>query len=231
MNGLGVNYNEQLPIIKLAKDKMILENFDILNLETRYRANFVNSLGGFKSFTLIGTKSPEGNNNLTAFSSLFHIGANPAICGLIIRPNEPRQNTLGNILNTKSYTINQVLPEFYKKAHQTSAKYDEGVSEFDEVGLTAEFSNGIYAPFVKESKIKFACELVQKIDIELNGTTLIIGKIIQIIVPDELIGEDGYIDLDKAETVTCSGLDSYHTTRRLGRLSYAKVGKEVLIIP
>lgn len=206
---------------------MILNNEEIINLEQRYRANFINSLGGFKSLVLVGTKSLQGNDNLTAFSSLFHLGANPALCGIVVRPNEIKQNTFGNILNTKSYTINHVLPEFFKPAHQTSAKYDEGRSEFVEVGLNPEFHEGIYAPFVKESVVKFACEFIQKIDIELNGTYIIIGKIIKIIVPDECILTDGFIDLEKAKTVTCSGLDSYHTTQKLARLSYAKVGKEV----
>jgi flavin reductase (DIM6/NTAB) family NADH-FMN oxidoreductase RutF len=183
----------------------------------------VNSLGGFKSLVLVGTKSRGGNENLAVFNSLFHIGANPALCGVIIRPNEEKQNTLGNIVQTNQYTLNHVLPSFYKQAHQCSAKYEEGVSEFKEVGLTPEYVENITAPFVQESSIKFACELVQKIDIELNGTFLIIGKIIKIILPDHFLQADGFIDLELAETVTCSGLDSYHLTKKLSRLSYAKV--------
>ncbi|MBX9732499.1 MAG: flavin reductase [Chitinophagaceae bacterium] len=206
---------------------MIFASSDISQLETRYRANFINSLGGFKSVTLIGTKSVQGNENLAVFSSLFHLGANPALCGIIIRPNEEKQNTLGNIMATKHYTINHIMPSFYKEAHQCSAKYEEGISEFSAVGLAAAYVDGIVAPFVQQSRIKFACELVQKIDIELNGTYLVIGKIIKIIVPDEYIRKDGFIDLQKAETITCSGLDSYHTTMALARLSYAKVDQPV----
>ena len=204
---------------------MIYNDSDIVNLEKGYRVNFINSLGGFKSLVLIGTKSSQGNDNVAPFSSFFHLGANPALCGIIIRPNEPKQNTLGNILATRQYTINHVSPGMYKQAHQCSAKYAEGTSEFSEVGLTPEYLEGITAPFVQESRIKFALEMVQKIDIELNGTTLMIGKIIKVIIPDSVVQEDGFIDLERAETVTCSGLDSYHTTNKLARLRYAKVGK------
>ena len=200
---------------------------DILNLETRYRANFINSLGGFKSVVLIGTKSENGNENLAIFSSLFHLGANPALCGIVVRPNEEKENTLGNIIRTKHYTINHISPSFYKQAHQCSAKYKEGESEFKKVGLTHQFIDEIYAPFVQESKVKFACEFVQKIDIPLNGTFLIIGKIIKTIVPKEFINEDGFINLEQAETITCSGLDSYHITKQIARLSYAKVDRGV----
>ena len=105
---------------------MIYSNDDINGFEKRFRANFINSLGGFKSLVLIGTKSKSGNENLATFSSLFHLGANPALCGIIIRPNEEKQNTLGNIVSTKYYTINHVTPAFYKQAHQCSARYPEG---------------------------------------------------------------------------------------------------------
>lgn len=206
---------------------MIFNHKEIANLETRYRGNFINSLGGFKSVALIGTRSNVGNENLAIFSSLFHLGANPALCGIIIRPNEEKQNTLGNIVSTKHYTINHILPSFYKQAHQCSAKYEEAESEFKKVGLTPEYFEDVTAPFVKESKIKFACEMVQKIDIELNGTYLIIGKIVKTIVPDEFINTDGFINLEQAGTITCSGLDSYHTTNKIARLSYAKVDREV----
>lgn len=201
---------------------MTLYSEELAGLETRYRANLINSLGGFKSLALIGTRSRSGNENLATFSSLFHLGANPALTGIIIRPAEEKQNTLGNIMSTGQYTINHVTPAFYQQAHQCAAKYEEGKSEFEAVGLTPEYAGTIHAPFVKESTIKFACELVQKNNIELNGTFLIIGKIIHIIVPEQFIQPDGFIDLEAAGTVTCSGLDSYHTTTRLSRLSYPK---------
>jgi hypothetical protein len=41
-------------------------------------------------------------------------------------------------------------------------------------------------------------------------------------IPEASLEEDGYIDLEAAGTVTCSGLDSYHRTERIGRLTYAK---------
>lgn len=205
---------------------MILNNDQIENLERRFRANFINSLGGFKSVVLIGSKSERGNENLAIFSSLFHIGANPALCGIIIRPNEEKENTLGNILHTQHYTVNHIVQSLYKQAHQSSAKYDDGISEFKEVGVTPEYIGDCHAPFVRESTIKFACELVQRINIDINNTIMIIGKIIKIIVPQEYIHDDGFIDLEQAGTITCSGLDSYHTTQKIARLRYAKVGSE-----
>lgn len=206
---------------------MIQNHETIPALEKRYRANLINSLGGFKSLVLIGTRHDEGTENLATFSSLFHLGADPALCGIIIRPGEPDRNTLDNILRQKHYTINHVQPSFFKQAHQCSARYAPGESEFAATGLTPLYEAGISAPFVKESVIRFACKLEQVVPIELNGTTLVIGKIIYVNLPDECVGADGFIDIEKAQTVTCSGLDSYHISKRLARLSYAKTDRPV----
>jgi len=52
-----------------------------------------------------------------------------------------------------------------------------------------------------------------------------VGEILEVILPDDIVGEDGFVDIEKAEIVAISGLDSYHDTKRIARLSYAKPGK------
>ena len=194
-------------------------------LETRYRAQLINALGGFKSVVLIGTKSNEGQENLAIFNSFFHIGANPALCGIIVRPDVSPRHTLQNILDTKFYTINHLNEGIYTQAHQTSARYPTTKSEFEGTGLTPLYKNDFLAPFVLESNVQLACKLEQKIDLEINGTTLLIGKIIYINVPENTLSADGFVDLEAAGTLTCSGLDSYHKTEKIARLSYAKTDK------
>ena len=196
-------------------------------MEKQERVHLINSLGGFKSVSLIGTNDELGNTNLAVFSSIFHIGANPPLIALVFRPSPPERNTLTNILDTGFYTINHINESIYKKAHQTSARYDTAVSEFDATGLTAEFKNAFKAPFVKESTIQLGVAFREKIDLAINNTTMVIGEIVQIYLPDDCLHEDGFVDLEKANTITCSGLDSYHKTLRLDRLSYAKPNKEI----
>lgn len=207
-----------------------LEAADIKLLEKQVRVHLINSLGGFKSVALVGTKSESGNLNLAIFSSVFHLGANPPLVALIFRPSPPERDTLRNIIGTGFYTLNHINEAIYQKAHQTSARYDSEVSEFEAVGLTPEFKNDFQAPFVKESVIQLGMALKEKVDITINNTTMIIGEIVQIYVPEDCLFEDGFIDIEKANTITCSGLDSYHKTIRLDRLSYAKPDKEITSI-
>lgn len=195
---------------------------DIVMMEQRSRAAFINSLSGFKSVSLVGTINNLGQTNLAIFNSVIHIGANPALIGMIIRPNSVNRHTLENILETNCYTINHINKDIYKKAHQTSARYPKEISEFDAVGLTAEFHNKIKSPYVKESHVKFGLQFVERHDLKINGTILIIGKVIEVFVPENCLTLDGVIDVEKSGTITTSGLDSYHTTKRIARLTYAK---------
>ena len=199
----------------------------IAALEKQTRVHLINSLGGFKSVALVGTSDAEGNTNLAIFSSVFHIGANPPLMGLIFRPTPPERNTFNNIIETGYYTLNHINEALYKHAHQTSARYDKEVSEFEMTGLHPEYKEGFFAPYVAQSNIQLGLAFREKIDIAINNTTLLIGEIIQLYIPEDCLGEDGFVDLEKANTITCSGLDSYHKTVQLDRLSYAKPNKEV----
>ena len=191
-------------------------------MPTRQRAHFINSLSGFKSANLIGTQDVNGQTNLAIFSSVVHLGASPALVGFIMRPDNNDRHTLDNISISKQYTINQVSTAFYEKAHQTSARYPKEKSEFEEVGLSTFHLDSVNAPFVKESRLKYAVTLKEILPIPLNNTLFIIGEITDVICDEETIKDDGYIDIQSLQTVSISGLDSYHISERLSRLSYAK---------
>jgi flavin reductase (DIM6/NTAB) family NADH-FMN oxidoreductase RutF len=204
-----------------------LTSEDITALEPRFRARFINSLSGFKSANLVGTQDAKGITNLSMISSAFHIGADPALMGMIIRPDGVPRDTLDNIKQTGVYTINQVSAQIYKQAHQTSARYDVNVSEFEQVGLTAEYINDVAAPFVAQSRLKFSLQVREIIPLAINNTILVIGEISHVLFVEQALKADGYLDIESLETVAVSGLDGYHTTKRLSRLSYAKPDQDL----
>ena len=193
---------------------------DIDQLDKRFRTNFINSLTGFKSVVLIGTADTEGKTNLAIFSQVIHVGANPPLMGVLFRPHTVSRHTLENILATEHFTINHIRPDFVERAHHSSARWD--VSEFDACDLTPIYQNDFSAPFVKEAVIQVGLHLVEAQTLSSNNTVLVVGEIMSVQMPEEYIGADGFVDLEAAQTVTCSGLDAYHTTQKLVRLSYAK---------
>ena len=206
---------------------MIINANDRNNYENRFWVNLINSLSGFKSANLIGTLSKDGVTNLAIFNSVIHIGANPPLMGFIMRPVNVDRHTYKNIKETGSFTINHINKNIFRQAHQTSARYNEDVSEFNACGFTHIFSESISAPYVKESNIKIGLEFEEEDEIKSNKTILIVGRILEIILPNEIMAEDGFIDIEKAGTVAISGLDSYYETKRIARLSYAKPFKDL----
>jgi hypothetical protein len=61
----------------------------------------------------------------------------------------------------------------------------------------------------------------------LNETEMVIGEIQELYVPEHIIGEDGYADIEQARTACISGLDSYHSTQRIAQFAYAKPDVEL----
>ena len=199
-----------------------LSNAQIMDMEQRKRAQLINSISGFRSVALIGTIHTEGQTNLAIFNSIVHIGSNPPLLGFIMRPDSVERHTLSNIMETGCYTINHINSSMYEKAHQTSARYPKNVSEFDAAQLTPQFKDGFMAPFVKESHIQIGMEFKERIPISINHTSMIIGEIKWIHFPDHCLSEDGFLDIEKAGSITSTGQESYHTTQLLQRLEYAK---------
>ena len=110
------------------------------------------------------TRAKHCQDNVHIFSSLVHLGANPAHLGFVMRPQvDNLKDTYSNIIETGYYTINQISEKFIKKAHYTSAKLPKEQSEFDVMKLEREFKKEFWAPFV-------ACSFL-KIGMKLIGTT------------------------------------------------------------
>jgi flavin reductase (DIM6/NTAB) family NADH-FMN oxidoreductase RutF len=195
---------------------------EIESMDKLARVQFANSLPGPKPISLIGSIAADGQTNLAPFSTVTHLGSNPALIGLVSRPDLVDRHTLSNILATRSYTINHIHPDILNQAHNCSARYPRDVSEFEATGLTPHYEENIAAPFVSESRLRFALELVETMPIAANGTILIIGKVILVQLPGHSLGEDGSIDLTALGSLASTALDTYFQLSQPVRLPYAK---------
>lgn len=188
------------------------------------RLNLLNSIIGAKPANLIGTCDSNGATNVAIFSSVIHLGSNPALLGFILRPaGEIPRNTYENIKNTGYYTINHVQKDFIEKAHFTSAKFDKTISEFDACQLTPFYQEGFLAPFVAESTIQMGMKFLQEIPIELNDTILVIGSVENITIQNESWLEEGHLNMEQAGSIVVSGLNTYYTVQKAAKFPYARV--------
>lgn len=195
---------------------------DLENFERFYKVNFITKLCGIRNANLIGTTDKNGISNLAIFNSVTHIGANPPYIGFIQRPLTVPRQTYDNIKYSGFFTINQVNNSFFKKAHQTSAKYKKGISEFETCELTAQTVDDFPVPFVQESLIKIGVSFEEEHLIKCNQTILIIGKIQKVILSEKLIDEDGSILLEKANATGVAGLNTYFEINQIGKMKFAR---------
>lgn len=200
----------------------IIDTEEIQSWDKLYRINILNKLSGFKSAFLIGSINSKKETNLAIFNSISHIGANPYYLGFILRPTTVDRHTYLNIKETTYYTINHVNTSIYQKAHQSSAKYEQGVSEFAKCHLTESYEDDFKAPFVKESNIKFGLSFAEEQLFRCNNTRMIIGKVEKIILPEDTINNNGDIRLDLLDSVIVNGLDSYYKAYYLETMAFAR---------
>lgn len=196
---------------------------DFNTMHHLYRINLINSCSGYKSANLIGTKSADGITNVAVFSSVTHMGSNPALLGFFLRPTGTvTRNTYQNIKATGEFTINHIYDAILEDAHHTSAKYDGDISEFDMTDLEEIYRDDFSAPFVKNTPIQMAMTYVEEYDIKANDTILIVGAIKDLYFEPQLLATDGFLDLSKGNIAAVSGLDGYSIPQLKTRLEYQR---------
>ena len=199
-----------------------ISTIDLKALGKVPRLNLVNSVTGYKSANLIGSISKEGKPNLAIFSSVTHLGSDPALLGFIMRPATVPRDTYKNIKETEYFTVNHITKNLIQRAHQTSASYDDTVSEFNETQIEPEYLNSIKQPFVKESPVRLLCKYVNEYLIEENGCIHIIASIEEIYFEEKLLNKDYWLQLEKGNIVAINGLDGYCLPKLIDRFEYAR---------
>jgi flavin reductase (DIM6/NTAB) family NADH-FMN oxidoreductase RutF len=194
----------------------------ISQMEKIERLNLINSCTGYKSANLLATKSLDGKSNVAIFSSVTHLGSNPALIGFIMRPTTVPRDTYKNIRETGFFTVNHITLDMIEDAHHTSANYELRISEFDKTNLEEEYKNDIAIPFVKGSPVQLYCKYVNEYYIKENNTIHVIASIENLFFEEELEHKDGWLQIDKANVVALNGLDGYCLPKLVDRFEYAR---------
>ena len=197
----------------------------INNLEKIRKINLINSCSGYKSANLIGTISKEGITNVAVFSSVTHLGSNPPTLGFILRPTTVPRDTYKNIIESGVFTINHIYEDIIEDAHHTSAKYEEAISEFDITALEDVYLNDCIAPFVKGSPVQMEMKFIEEYHIKSNNVIHIIAEIKNLYVKDDILNQDGFLDLAKAKVAAINGLDAYAIAKNNTRFNYQRPKK------
>lgn len=166
----------------------------------------------------ISTIDKNGINNLAPFSFFNVVGEDPPhVMFSTVRTGNKNKDTLNNVLENKQFVVNLFTEELVEQMNITSQSLEPNVDEFELASLTAINSQLILPKKVKEAKAHFECEMVHHYFLEGHqngGACIVIGKILQIDVSDEILLENDKINLEK-----------YKPVARLAGSNYSKIGE------
>ena len=194
-----------------ATTRRVVSSDDIAAMAREPRAMLINSLPGYKPAMLVGTCDSAGRTNLAIVSSHLHVGSNPPLLALILRPtsDQSERHTLAKALETGCWTLNSFSLEQAPQAHQTSAPYARDVSEFSACGFLETYTADFPAPFVASASLQIGCALREHHELSINGTHLLIGEIAHLSFPSDALRDDNSLDLSRLDLVAIAGLDTY----------------------
>lgn len=191
------------------KDQNIKENYTLMTASIVPRP-----------IALVSTISKSGIFNVAPFSFFNGITSKPPILcfSTAFRGGDLyKKDTLVNIEETGEFVVNVVTEDIVIPMNDAATEFPPHINEFEEVGLTAETSEKVIAPRVKESPISLECKrhgIVYVGERKVGGAALITGEIILFHVADFLL-QDGQVDIEKVKPVGRLGGNNYTTLGKI----------------
>lgn len=138
----------------------------------------------------IGTRSPDGVNNLAPFSFFNVVSANPPTVLYSVNRGIRFKDSLANVLRSGEFTANIVTEDLAEAMNLTAGDYEPDVDEFEIAGLRAETGTMVAAPLVAEARARLECRVSRTVDIgsgESPSNTVVFGEVLSIHVAKDLL--------------------------------------------
>ncbi len=167
----------------------------------------------------VSTLSHDGVVNLAPFSMFNQLGYDPPIVMFSgsCRPGTGRRkDSVTNAEETGAFVVNMATWELKDQVAATSRFVEPEVDEFEIAGLTKAPSRMVAPPRVAESPIHLECLYHTTMTLPANRREsvhrVVVGRVVGIHIRDDVLGEDGRIDVLKIRPLA-----------RLGYLDYTSV--------
>jgi flavin reductase (DIM6/NTAB) family NADH-FMN oxidoreductase RutF len=168
---------------------------------------------------------PNGTINLAPFSFFNALASDPPMVMIAFtgyHPHGGEKDTLHNIKTVGEFVVNMVPLELKDAMNLTSGPHAHEVNELELAGLTAEASQLVKPPRVREAPIHLECEFFQEIvlpcTLENSINSTIIGKVLGVHIRDEVL-KDGLIDLDRIKPLARLGYQEYTAVDNIFKMS------------
>ena len=187
--------------------------FDLTGGENRDHYRLLTGLVVPRPIGWIGTRRPDGSNNLAPFSFFNVVSVDPPVVVFSAGSHSDRPKDSASLaMETGEFSVNIVSEAVVEAMVLTSGTYSAADDEFAIAGLTAVAGIRIAAPLVAESPANLECRVRQVIDIE-EKTKVILGDVVAIHVEGSVL-DGARVDNDTLRAVGRMAGASYVDTRR-----------------
>ena len=197
--------------------------FKIADLAPRDAYKLLTGLVVPRPIAFVTTKSKKGHVNAAPFSYFNLMGSDPPV--VVIGPGNQDgrpKDTARNIRETGAFVVNLVDEAMAEPMNLAATDFPYGVSELDEIGLTAAHSLEVDVPRIAEAPASLECR--EAATIRVGRSRIVVGEVRYLHVRDELVDpEKMYIDAEKLRAVGRMGGMGYARTSdrfEMKRLSY-----------
>lgn len=141
---------------------------------------------------IVGTYDSDGRPNMMNAAWGGIASSKPPCISVSLR-----EATLSyhNIKQSGAFTVNIPSEKYLKEADFVGIVSGKECDKFKETGLTAEKSERVNAPIIKEFPYALECNLTRQV--ELGSHTMFIGEIVGIIADSEVLNPNQLPDIEK----------------------------------
>lgn len=191
----------------------------LITAERRRRDNFKTLLSCVlpRPIAFVSTISTDGVPNLAPFSFFNAVGTNPpaVIFSPATKADGSDKDTIVNLRAVKEFVVNVVPHNIRNAMNEASYAFPPDVNEFEAAGFTPLESRFVRPFRVAESPVHLECKLIQIVPVGDGplSANICIGEIVCFHVADEMLLDDGSVDVEKIDLVGRLGGPDYSTIR------------------
>jgi flavin reductase (DIM6/NTAB) family NADH-FMN oxidoreductase RutF len=170
-----------------------------------------------RPIALITTMDEDGLLNAAPFSAYNYLCIDPPILGVGVAghsgtPSLPK-DTARNIARTGEFVVNVVTEDIAEKMNLCAIDLPPEQSEVELAGFTTAPSKVVKPPRLAEAHAALECRQFQTI--ELGGSSIILGRVVEIYVEDRFVDPAGpYIKAEDLHSIgRMNGQGNYVRTR------------------
>lgn len=165
----------------------------------------------------ISTVSRSGVHNLAPFANFQNITFDPPM--VMFSACGTPKDTLVNALETGEFVWNMATYDLRSAVARSAVRYPPDIDEFEAIGLEFLPSNQVAPRRVAASPVHFECKVRHSLHIPgripESDATVVIGEAVGIHIRDDVITDDGRVDLLKIKPLARLGYLDYTTIDRL----------------